>query len=81
MRSPKLSHEKAIKQIGRYLLGSQGRGIILKPNIRKGLECYMDADFADGWAKVDARNPDNVLSCTRFIIFYANCPIVWASRM
>jgi len=79
--NPKLSHEKAVKRIGRYLLGTQNRGIIFNPNIRKGLECYVDADFAGGWAKADADNPDNVLSRTGFAIFYAGCPIVWASRM
>jgi len=67
-----------VKRIGRYLLGTQGRGIV---NIKKGLECYVDADFAGGWAKADADNPDNVLSRTGFVIFYAGCPIVWASRM
>ena len=79
--NPMLSHEKAVKRVGRYLLGTQGRGIVFQPNVKKGLECYVDADFAGGWAKADAANPDNVLSRTGFVIFYANCPIVWASRM
>jgi len=78
---PKLSHDKAVKRIGSYLLGTQGRGIVFNPNTKKGLECYVDADFAGGWAKADADNPDNVLSRTGFVIFYAGCPIVWASRM
>ena len=78
---PKLSHKKAVKRIGKYLLGTQGRGIVFNPNIKKGLECYVDADFVGGWAKADADNPDNVLSRTGFVIFYAGCPIVWVSRM
>ena len=41
----------------------------------------MDADFANGWDKENPGDPDNVLSRTGFIIFYAGCPLVWASRM
>ena len=57
------------------------RGIIYTPNISKGLECYVDADFVGGWSKDDAGNPDNVLSRTGFIIMYAGFPLIWASRM
>eukprot|EP00956_Cyclotella_meneghiniana_P030894 scaffold79379_cov36-Cyclotella_meneghiniana.AAC.1 len=45
---PKLSHEQAIMRIGRYLLGTADRGIIYEPDPKKGLECYVDADFAGG---------------------------------
>jgi len=76
-----LSHEKAMKRIGRYFLGTQGKCIIFRPDIKSGLDCYVDSDFADGWAKADADNPDNVLSRTVFVIFYAKCPLVWASRI
>ena len=49
--NPMLSHERAIKRIGRYLLGNKNRGIVFKPDSQKGLECYVDADFAGGWSK------------------------------
>ena len=62
--NPMLSHEKAVIRIGRYLLHTKTRGIIFKPDISKGLEVYVDADFAGGWAKADADNADCVLSCT-----------------
>ncbi len=42
---------------------------------------YADADFAGGWSVADLENTDNVLSRTIFVIFYANCPIVWCSRL
>ena len=78
---PRISHEKAVKRIDRYLLATKGRGIKFAPKLDKGLECDVDADFAGNWAKTDADNPDNVLSRTEFVIFYAGCPIIWASRM
>jgi len=53
---PMLSHERAVKKIGRYLSGNKDKGLIFKPDLSKGIECYVDADFAGGWAKADAVN-------------------------
>jgi len=78
---PMLTHERAIKRIGRYLLGTKDKGILFKPDIDKGMECFVDADFAGGWSKDSPEEPDNVLSRTGFVIFYAGCPLAWASRM
>ena len=41
----------------------------------------MDADFAGGWDKENADDPDNVLSRRGYVVFYAGCPLFWASRM
>ncbi len=51
-------------------------GIIYKPDKSKGLECYVDANFAGGWSQANAKNADNVLSQTGYSIMYANCPIL-----
>ena len=45
---PKLCHERAVKNIVRYLLSLQDKDIHYKPDPSKGLECYVDADFAEG---------------------------------
>ena len=79
--NPRLSHERAVKRIWRCLLKSNNRGIVYNPDMTKGLECNVDADFAGGWSKDDAGDPDNVLSRTGFIIMYAGCPLIWASRI
>jgi hypothetical protein len=47
----------------------------------KGLKVYADTDFAGGWSVADLENADNVLSRTGFVICYANCPIVWCSKL
>jgi hypothetical protein len=78
---PKLSHEKAIKRIAKYLLSSPTRGLVYKPDPSLGLECYVDADFAGGWNQADADNADNLMSRTGYVIMYAGCPIVWSSRL
>jgi hypothetical protein len=78
---PKLSHEQAIMRIGRYLLGSMNRGIVYEPDPSKGLECYVDADFAGGWSNADADDADNLLSHMGYVFYYANCPVYWCSKM
>ncbi|EJK58187.1 hypothetical protein THAOC_21711, partial [Thalassiosira oceanica] len=78
---PMRSHEKAITRICRYLLHSKDRGIVFKPDVSKGLECYVDADFAGGWCQSDPHDASNIYSRTGFVIKYANCPIFWASKL
>ena len=73
---PKLSHEKAVKKIARYLLETADKGIIFRPDLSCGLECYVDAAFASGWKDNDRDLPESVLSRTRFVILYAGCPIL-----
>ena len=78
---PKLSHERAIKRIARYLLDSKDRGIVYLIDQSRGIECHVDASFAGEWDKSDADNPDNLLSRTGFVISYAGCPIMWMSKL
>jgi hypothetical protein len=68
-------------QIGRYLCDNCERVLIFKVDKTKGLKVYVDADFAGGWSCADADNADNVLSRTGFVICYANCPLVWCSKL
>ena len=79
--SPFLSHERAVHRIGKYLLGTAEFGLIFSPEISKGLEVFVDADFAGGWNKADAENADNVLSRTGFVIRLFGAPVLWASRL
>ena len=47
-------------RIGRYLRDTRERGIIYKPDKSKGLEVFVDADFAGGWSKNDPHNIDSL---------------------
>ena len=78
---PKITHERAIMRIRKYLLATKERGIKFTPNKHKGFECYVDADFAGSWDKADAGNPENVLSRTGYILFYYGCPVIWSSKI
>ncbi len=79
--NPMQSHKLAIMRIGRYLVDNPDRGIQYKIDKSNGLEVYVDADFAGGWSAADLENADNVLSRTGFVICYANCPIIWCSKL
>ena len=61
---PKLTHERAVLRIGKYLLGTRDKGIKFIPDKNRGVECFVDADFAGSWTKEDASNPVNDLSRT-----------------
>ena len=57
---PRLSHERAVKRVIRYLKGTQDKGIILSPNKDKGIQCYVDADFAGGYSTETSDDPVSV---------------------
>ncbi len=76
---PRLSHDQATTCLGRYLAHTKDRGIVYEPDKSMGIECYVDADLAGGWNMTTSPDADNVMSCTHFVITYANCLIYWAS--
>ncbi len=57
-------------------------GLRFKPDPTKGFECYCDADFSGLWNKAFAPvDPSTSKSQKGSIIFYAGCPISWASKL
>ena len=70
---------EAIKRLGRYLPHTRKEGIVYSPDTSKGLEFYEDKDFAGGWQEAKVDDADNVMSRTRMVIMYDNCPIFWRS--
>jgi hypothetical protein len=79
--NPKLSHERAIKRIIRYLKGTKDKGIILRPDKDKGIQCYVDADFAGGYSVETSDEPVSVFSRTGYVVYYFGCPVVWVSKL
>ena len=79
---PKKEHGKAVRWIGWYLNGTKDKGMIFKPQSSRGLEVYVDADFAGNWNKDEAPNDrDTARSRHGYIIKYMGCPIVWKSQL
>jgi hypothetical protein len=79
--NPSQEHEEAVKRICRYLLKTKDQGLILKPDKSKGLECFVDADWAGSWQDRSSNDPLSSHSRTGYVISYAGCPIIWASKM
>jgi hypothetical protein len=78
---PKHSHAQAVKRIVRYLLATSTKGIEFEPDIRAGLVCYVDADFAGLHGYEDDQDPVSVKSRTGFVLTLFGCPIIWSSKL
>jgi Reverse transcriptase (RNA-dependent DNA polymerase) len=79
--NPRVEHTKAVKMIGRYLLGTAQSGIICTPN-DDSFNCFCDADFCGLWDKdIAEHDPATARSRSGYLITYANCPVVWASKL
>ena len=51
-QDPRVPHSVALKRIGRYLLGTRDKGMIIKPTKDLTLDCYADADYAGLFAPI-----------------------------
>ena len=77
---PKIEHARAIRWVGRYLRSTKDKGMILHPDRTKGLEVFVDADFAN-WDPTNTADIDTARSRHGYVIKYANCPIIWKSQL
>ena len=79
---PKKEHGDALRWLARYLKGTRNKGMIYKPDLSRGLEVFVDADFSGNWEKNEAPNDrDTARSRHGYFIMYAGCPIVWKSQL
>ena len=79
---PRKPHGEAILYLVRYLKKTRDIGLRFKPDTTKGFECYCDADFSGNWNREFAHNdPSTAKSRSGWIVFYAGCPIIWASKL
>jgi hypothetical protein len=79
---PRTEHGEAVLYIVRYLIKTKHYGIRYKPDESKGFYCYADADFSGEWNKEYAEtDPSTAKSRSGWIVMYANCPIIWCSKL
>ncbi|KAL7476172.1 hypothetical protein ACHAW6_002053, partial [Cyclotella cf. meneghiniana] len=79
---PRLEHGEAIVYLVKYLKATRHIGLHFKPDASKGFQCYCNADFARNWNKeFAAMDPRTAKSRSCWIVFYAACPIIWASKL
>jgi histone deacetylase 1/2 len=79
--NPKQSHARAVKRIVRYLVGTADKGIEFVPDLSKGLDCMVDADFAGLYGYEDEQDPVSVRSRTGYVLSLFGCPILWSSKL
>ena len=79
--APKKSHATAVKHILRYLKGTMQKGMVLSPNSKHELDCFVDSDFAGNYKYFKDQDPTSTKSRTGYVIMYQGCPILWVSKL
>ena len=86
----KRSHEKVVKRIIRYLIGTiridrnkreANQVIIYSPDKSKSVETFVDASFSGDWNQSWSEESTSVMSRTGYVMMYANFPIIWCSKL
>jgi hypothetical protein len=78
---PKTKHAEAVKRIGKFLLATKDKGLIMTPD-KSGMECWVDSAHASELSNKTASNdPSTARSRMGYIIRYLGLPIHWASKM
>ena len=78
---PKKEHGNAIRWLGRYLLHTRDKGLILKPDRSKTFEVWVDADFSGNFDRSDTENRDTARSRHGYYVMYKGCPLTWKSQL
>jgi hypothetical protein len=55
--NPKQEHEEAVKRICHYLMKTKDKGLTLRHDGSRGLECFVDADWAGSWQHRSCNDP------------------------
>jgi hypothetical protein len=79
--NPCSPHGAAVNRIGRYLLGSRNKGMIIKPTKDITLDCYADANFAGLFSTSDPNDPKSLKSRSGYVIMLGQIPISWGSKL
>ena len=65
---PRKQHGDAVRWIGRYLLGTPSKGLILRPDLTRSFEVFVDSNFCGNWHKKYAGETDSARSRHGYII-------------
>ncbi|KAL7474705.1 hypothetical protein ACHAW6_000664 [Cyclotella cf. meneghiniana] len=79
--NPSKGHVAALKCIGCYLKGTQGKCLIMSPSSHLHVAYFRDGDFADLYHHEDSQDHHCVHSCTGYVILVAVCPVLWKSKL
>ena len=74
-------HGQAFRWLGKYLKENVNEGITLQPEKVRGLEVWVDPDFAGNWNRSEIEDRDTARSRHGYVIMYEGCPILHKSQM
>ena len=78
---PKLTYEKAVKRIVKYLKGTKDIGIKVRVNAILGFNACVDTDFASRWNKLEPDDISTLFSRTGFITYFFRFLLTWHSKL
>ena len=82
MLFPNNLHEYALKKIGRYLIQTRNRGLILNTNREiLNIDSYPDADCAGIYGHENPDDTSFVQSCISYRIKFSYCPVLKKSKL
>ena len=78
---PRRSHSEVVKRIYRYLVGTQGQGLVFDLNSDMKLDCYVDAYFSGLWKHEDDQDPVCVNFSNGYGMTLVGCPLHYISKL
>ncbi len=57
------------------------KGLILEPDLKQGLDCYVDSDYAGLFGYEDDQDPVSGKSRTVFTLTLVGWPLLWSSKL
>jgi hypothetical protein len=79
---PREPHGEAVLYLIHYLEKTRDLGTCFRPDQDNAFECYCYADFSGNRNKHLALfDPSTAKSRSGWIVFYAGCPVIWASKL
>ena len=70
-----------MKRMCRHLQGTKDNVLVFNPSKKRVVDFYADADFAGLWGHEDPQDPICARSRTGFVVTFANCPLLWVSKL
>ena len=70
-----------MKRISRYLQGTNYNGLVFNPSKKLVVDCYADVDFSGLWGREHPQDPICDRSRNGFVVTFANCPLLWVSKL
>ena len=78
---PRREHGQALRWLGKYLKENVNEGTTLQPEKGRGLEVWVDADFAGNCNRSESEDRETARSRHGYVIMYEVCPILHKSQM